>query len=218
MRISSRVRMLTEPEGEAVAVRLLREYFTPWPMGRFTGSRFESLGGGGDRPEIADVFTSEDLVAVSCLAVEIPSSAALQILELQSRRLNDLLHEIPADLALVRVDPSDITTGWPAWDLYYELKAIDGLGVTKVSKLLARKRPHLIPIRDKYVASELSLADAFWLPLAGELREGNSALHKRLLTLRSAAGLPDSVSALRILDVLTWRAAKGHLHELPPVR
>ncbi|MEU1854184.1 DUF6308 family protein [Streptomyces sp. NPDC019990] len=30
----------------------------------FTGSRFEHLAGGGDRPEIADRITAEDLVAV----------------------------------------------------------------------------------------------------------------------------------------------------------
>ncbi|MFG2715305.1 DUF6308 family protein [Streptomyces goshikiensis] len=47
----------------------------------FAGSRFEHLAGGGDRPEVADRITAEDLVAVQTLSVTVPGSVALDILE-----------------------------------------------------------------------------------------------------------------------------------------
>ncbi|MGY6026908.1 DUF6308 family protein [Streptomyces spinosirectus] len=36
------------------------------------------------------------------------------------------------------------------------------------------------------------------------LRAGDGALHHTLLTLRQAAGVPGTVSALRVCDVVLW--------------
>ncbi|MDQ0688688.1 hypothetical protein QFZ56_007651 [Streptomyces achromogenes] len=47
----------------------------------FTGSRFEHLAGGGDRPEVADRFTAEDLITVQTLSVTLAVPVALDILE-----------------------------------------------------------------------------------------------------------------------------------------
>ncbi|MFF4147785.1 DUF6308 family protein [Streptomyces sp. NPDC001698] len=58
----------------------LRRYFgIGMPPGGvpFTGSRLEHLAGGGDRPEVADRFTAEDLIAVQTLSVTVPASVAL---------------------------------------------------------------------------------------------------------------------------------------------
>jgi hypothetical protein len=47
-----------------------------------------------------------------------------------------------------------------------------------------------------------------WEPLRAALRANEYALHDRLLRLRDRVGLPDVVSALRILDVIAWREGK----------
>ncbi|MFD7679195.1 DUF6308 family protein [Streptomyces sp. NPDC060187] len=66
------------------AVGDLRRYFgigRPNEVLPFTGSRFEHLAGGGERLEVADRITAEDLVAVQTLSVTVPASVALDILE-----------------------------------------------------------------------------------------------------------------------------------------
>jgi hypothetical protein len=43
-----------------------------------------------------------------------------------------------------------------------------------------------------------------WEPLRRALREDDFALHRRLVRLREAAGVPAEVSAVRVLDVICW--------------
>ncbi|MGQ4719142.1 DUF6308 family protein [Streptomyces anulatus] len=62
----------------------LRRYFAiglPPGAGVFTGGRFEHLAGGGDRRQVANRFTAEDLIAVQTLSVTVPASVALDLLE-----------------------------------------------------------------------------------------------------------------------------------------
>jgi hypothetical protein len=58
---------------EDVAVDLVRECFADGPDGRarYSGAYFERLGGGGDRPEVANQVTADDLLAVSVLGVPV---------------------------------------------------------------------------------------------------------------------------------------------------
>lgn len=211
MRRDRRLSDLLEPTREDAAVELLREYFAPRPPGLFTGSQFERLGGGGDRPAVAFEFTAEDLIAVTMLAVEIRRDVALHILVADRNHLSELLRQIPTDLDLVDVDPATITADWPAWRLYDALLAVHHLGRTTVTKLIARKRPRLIPIYDTEIDRTLGLDEgAHWVPLAAELRANDRQLHGRLVELHASAGLGPEVSPLRVLDVLAWRVGKGH--------
>jgi hypothetical protein len=57
------------------AADAVRRYYTPHPDGRFTGAYFERCAGGGDRPEVANTVTAEDVVAVSMLSVRIEGSS-----------------------------------------------------------------------------------------------------------------------------------------------
>ncbi|MFD5877344.1 DUF6308 family protein [Streptomyces yangpuensis] len=62
------------------AIPDLRRYFgtgLPCVTAPFTGSRFEHLAGGGDRPAVANPVTAEDLIAVQTLSVRIPAQVAL---------------------------------------------------------------------------------------------------------------------------------------------
>lgn len=68
-----------------LAVRRIKKYFDP--QGKFAGRRFEFLGGGGDKTGAANVFTAEDIVAVSMLSVYVPNEATIAILETSSLEL-----------------------------------------------------------------------------------------------------------------------------------
>ncbi|MBF0689655.1 MAG: hypothetical protein IR158_18035 [Cellulomonas sp.] len=101
---SRRLARYLEPQHTDDAAHVVRTYYTPRPTGGFTGAHFERLGGGGDRPAIADEFTAEDLVAVSMLSVEAVGNAALEILLHRRNHLCELLRHVPTDTTLGAVD------------------------------------------------------------------------------------------------------------------
>ena len=179
----------------------------------FTGSRFEHLAGGGDRLEVADRITAEDLVAVQTLSVTVPAPVALDILEGRlGTRLSGLLQAIPRDIDMVDADAVVVAYGSPAdraWSLLCEQH---GVNWVIAGKVLARKRPRLLPVYDRIVRCAVGRPPSFWLALHAALREDEAALHRQLLELRQAAGLPETVSALRVCDVAVWmnHRAVGH--------
>lgn len=72
-----------------------------WYLDRktFSGAWFETLGGPGDDPAVADRFTSADIVAVSTLSVRIPGWAAITLLEARAGEFNRLLEAVPSNRA-----------------------------------------------------------------------------------------------------------------------
>lgn len=83
-------------------------------------------------------------------------------------------------------------------------------------KLLARKRPRLLPVYDKVVRCALGRPrPSFWLALYAALREDDRALHRQLLALRQVAGVPEAVSALRVCDVAVWMGHRAEGHACP---
>jgi hypothetical protein len=94
------------------AADVVRRYFAPREEGGFTGAYFERLGGGGDRPEVADVFTAEDLVAVSMLSVRVEGHAAIEILDRRSDRLSELLRAVPTGVSLGDLAADDLGESW----------------------------------------------------------------------------------------------------------
>ncbi|PRZ08602.1 hypothetical protein BCE75_101278 [Isoptericola sp. CG 20/1183] len=189
----------------AEAIDHLHRYF-----GRLTndsgwaGSRFERFLGGGDEIAVADRFVPADLVAVTLLSVQVPPRAALQLLEDRQREFATLLSRVPRALDLVDVDPSLIDEDWPAWQLWSQLKRLPGVGWVTAGKLLARKRPRLVPVYDSVVRDAVSPDGSFWTWLANALRADECALHRHLLSLRREAGIGDDISALRVFDVVVW--------------
>ena len=134
----------------------------------------------------------------------------MEILGPRALLLEKLLAAIPSDLDLVELESIGREQLPDAWELWSALRGVPDLGPTTVSKLMARKRPRLIPIFDSVVKAHLmGGGDQHWVPLHAELRADDRALHRRLLELRTAAGLPEAVSALRVLDVLTWMEGSG---------
>ncbi|MET9856205.1 DUF6308 family protein [Streptomyces sp. NPDC006450] len=199
----------------AEAAADLRRYFDVERAGvapAYTGSRFEHLDGGGDRADIADVVTAADLVAVQMLSVQVPPRAALALLEGRlARELSLLLSQIPTDIDMANAEPALLRPGSPADRAWHLVQGEKGMGPVKTSKLLARKRPRLLPVYDQVVRCAVGRPESFWLSLRGALAADGNALHEQLLALRDGVGVPETVSALRICDVVLWTGHEaGH--------
>ncbi|MFC8496010.1 DUF6308 family protein [Streptomyces sp. NPDC057235] len=214
--LGQRLRVLLSSER---AVGDLRCYFgvgLPPDMAPFTGSRFEHLAGGGDRPEVAGRITAEDLLAVQTLSVTVPAPVALDILEGPlGVQLSDLLQAIPKDIDMADADVSVLADGSPADQAWNLLRDQYRVNWVIAGKILARKRPRLLPVYDRVVRCAVGRPPSFWLALHTALREDNAALHRQLLTLRRAAGVPETVSALRVCDVAIWMGHQAEGHACP---
>lgn len=175
----------------------------------FTGGWFDQLSGGGDRQEVANQVTSDDLLAVEMLGVRYPAPVALQLLigDL-GRELSALLAEIPLEVDLANstnMEPNPVAVDGYACQAWRLLISQRGVGRVKASKLLARKRPRLLPIYDNVVAGGAGYwAACYWTCLRRVLQQDDSALHRRLFQMRRDAELPDSISPIRVLDVAVW--------------
>ncbi|TQE21440.1 hypothetical protein Sipo7851_40840 [Streptomyces ipomoeae] len=214
--LGQRLRVLLSAER---VVDDLRRYFgLGVPLGGvpFTGSRFEHLAGGGDRPEVADRITAEDLVAVQTLSVTVPAPVALDILEGRlGVRLSGLLQAIPRDIDMVDAEEDVVAYGSPADQAWSLLCEQYGVNWVIAGKILARKRPRLLPVYDRVVRCAVGRPPSFWLALHAALREDDAALHRRLLELRQVAGVPETVSALRVCDVAVWMSHRAVGHACP---
>jgi hypothetical protein len=193
-------------EGPEVVDRIQTYYD---PNGRYSGRRFEFLDGGGDQVEVAHVFTAADIVAVSMLSINVPGSAAIEILETRSEELSDLLSEIPLGVTLwdaeeAVVDDHDSV----AAHLYRRLREIKSVGPVTANKLIARKRTQLLPVWDSVVGGALQPeSENFWIPLRNSLLKDNRAILNRLGEIKSEAQLDVDPPLLRVLDVAVWMAA-----------
>lgn len=197
--------------------RLVSGYFAQTDHGpRFTGSRFETLGGAGDAPEIANRFTAADLMAVTALSVKVTARAAVWIVEDGAAQLTKWLSAIPTDLEPGSAEGRELLTtpDSPVHRLFGDLKALDKVGWVTSGKLCARKRPHLVPVYDKHVRTAVG-APASWWTLVADAFDDPSFLAK-LDQLRGLPAVPEHVSRLRVLDVAIWMQRHGHQWLLTP--
>lgn len=205
-----RIPWVLTAEYEAVATRLLQLYFGKDGRGpAFTGALFQKIGGRGDAEEWKNVARAEDALAVAALSVDIPAKAAFALLGDRSEEVTRLLTDIPVGVDLVEED-ADVSAESPASRLWYLLRKGVGIGPTTTSKLMARKRPQLIPIYDSVVRDALGLKDSrgHWEGMQRALRGNDKELHHRSVRLRADAGLDSDVSALRVIDVVLWMHGK----------
>jgi Family of unknown function (DUF6308) len=191
-------------DDDAPALKLLRDYYRkPFGYGPFyTGSAFDTWDSTGTRSQDVNVFTADDLVAVTFLSVRVGPLAAHVLLDERRSDFSEILEMIGPDHDLV--DEATIPSDWPAWELDRELTCLPDVGPTIASKLIARKRPRLMPIYDSVVSKVLGTKKHHWEPIRVALRKDDHALHNRLLRLKEKADLPEEVSVLRVLDVIAW--------------
>lgn len=189
---------------------LLRRYWALLPNGApaYTGARFERLTGGGDRPQVANHFTPADFIAVATLSVDVPVRAVLRVLEPSGcNPYSCLLSQIPMDLELAAAEERHVAKDSPAWNLWQSLRDIDGIGSIGAGKLLARKRPRLLPVYDsviKKVFERPSTDLSFWSDVRHSLRADHGILVAHLEDVRGLAGVGEDIGILRILDTAAW--------------
>jgi hypothetical protein len=195
------------------AVRAIRRYFEePSALnGRigFTGRRFERFERGGDRSEICDRITLADLVAVTLLGVEHGvGRVSLAIIEDKHDEITGLLSQVPVT-ALHEVAYEVIDEDSAAWRLWALLCTAGGehRSVT-VCKLLARKRPALLPVYDTVVATQLGEPRDIWRCYWTWFNDKPSRVHDTK-ALRADVGGVDDISLLRCVDVALWMFGTG---------
>jgi hypothetical protein len=195
-------------EARRLAVQALMSYYGD--RDHYTGAAFDRL----IRDSRPDRFEPVDLVAVSMLSVTVPPRATLRLL---SGEFDHLLRRVPGD-ASIWSEPWRLDRGGDAWTLWAAVAELDGVGRTITSKLLAAKRPSLIPVYDQHVDEALDLGPNMWgfwqavatHPQARDLLTAVADVTKR-------AAVPGRVPALRVIDVVVWmhqhgwtRHAAGH--------
>lgn len=194
---------------DADAVAHLEAYFTQRTSTgapAWTGARFEALAGGGDRPETADRLHGDDIVAVTLLSVSVPRDVVLPLLEGDlGKQIALLLARVPRQAAITDSDAAaHLGEGqalWQAWDL---LNAQRGIKWVTASKLLARKRPALVPVYDRVVRCAFGHPAHPWEWLVVHFADHDADLAGRLAAVREQAGVDAGVSVLRVLDVIVW--------------
>ena len=188
------------------AAILLQRYYAHDQDGlpAYTGSQFEAIAALNTDPYS---IGPADFTATSMLSVAIPAQAAIRLLGPDADEITELLHQIPVDCDIIDANPDDLITDAAASRLWHLLRrGTDGLGRTRTSKLLAAKRPRLIPIWDSFVneATGLDTVD-YWRQFQVVLTAEDHAIWKWLTDLRGhVTDMPTTVSNLRILDVLLW--------------
>jgi len=191
------------------SVRDLGVYFgvnAPPSSPVFSGRRFGSLGLGGRRDDDPNQFTAADLLAVQCLSVTVPIEVAIDLLEGDlGLQIGDLLAKINSDTDLGTGDSrSLVDDGQEADQAWKLLKRQDDVGWVTAGKLLARKRPRLIPIWDNVVRCAFGRPKSAWIWLDHMLREKDGMLLQLLSKAREDGELTEQISLLRTLDVVVW--------------
>lgn len=173
----------------------------------FTGRWFEEFSAMGD----PNRFEPSDVLAVEALSVKVPPEAAGQLLITDSERFNSLLRQIPREQNLWEVKRLDVNVGGAADHLHTALRTLPGIEWVTAGKLMASKRPKLIPILDSEVRALIKPPkEMFWVTLHDELSDPA----KRSAISDVCKPAPPQVSLLRRIDVALWMAAT-HGTKLP---
>lgn len=160
--------------------------------GPFAGTLFDLLG---ENP--SNVLTLDDLLATTLLDISWRPLAVRALLA-EGDHVTAGLATIPTNLDLWNAGPDAIQS---ATVLHQWFDQLPGVGPVIASKLLARKRPRLVPIHDDVVFRVLAPPrNKFWVTLAAALTD--SALRAAIEDLRPAGD--ESISLLRLLDVAIW--------------
>ena len=185
---------------KAQASRFLAEYFdTTQPDGGYTGRWFEYFSALSDERHL----DANDVAAAATLSVPLDGKTVRSLFE-RAGELDAYLAAAPGrDAKLWEIDEVDLADGAPLAEAYNLLRSIPGIGKVTASKLLACKRPHLIPIRDTVVEQLLAADAAWWLPWRAVVSDQSM---RNLVEEVTPANVPAGISILRRLDVILWRA------------
>lgn len=204
------------------AVEYVRRYMHGSEAERYSGSWFDSypsppteaaqLGG------VANGIDADDIIATTMLSIEVRLRSTsgfdpLKLLRLAENhaKIADLLQQLPTDTDLHELSGEQYQSligadQAPAAQLWTLLRDEDKIAFPPVTtfKLLARKRPRLLPLRDGLLQRALGAPPDWWRAW-WEAFQADPALVDRLDDIRNAASAP-TLSTLRVADVAVWMA------------
>lgn len=217
----------TELKPAELAAGYLRTYLTgedplltdDWPaIGRHFNEQLET----DTDPR---VISASDVVAVSFLSVNVPARASWTILTDLRAQLTKTLVEIPEELSIE--DPRCTYTLYAAEEETGEVAPLQelwnllrrdpqgskwGMGATTTSKLMARKRPGLVPVQDSVVVNALGAEDStywlmWWQAMHLKDESGCAVVVDFARAVREAVPAAANLSLLRVLDIVIWMHA-----------
>ena len=183
-------RIVGDPDAPTLTARFFE------PEGPFAGETFDLLD---LETSDANVFNVADLLAVTFLDVTVRPPAVRRTLGTDQSRLSLLLSAVRDDVDLWNATDDDLARAEMVWRT---LRGYDGIGQTTAGKLLARKRPRLIPVVDSVVKDALAAPPGtYWVSLRAALSDPDR--RTRIEELRPE-GLDRRISTLRLLDAAIW--------------
>lgn len=187
------------------------------PESNFAGSTFTQLG-----PRDSAAVTAVDLLATGTLSVTIPPRAVRRILEdaETQRELSRLLSALPP-VKLESTTAADFASMCEFYDLVKASLARADTASSNpwvtASKITARKRPDLYPVRDRVVCKYLGIQnlndrEKDWYVFRELLRDQEiqgllSDLPDLARKARKGVALHIETEPLRLLDAALWRFA-----------
>lgn len=193
-------------------------------MRSYTGAWFSQLAG----PDPTRISTA-DLAAVTTLGVDVPAGVAIWLLQPDNQdEIARLLRGIP-NLSIASAPRAILEPGSPADELWQLLKSRrwpegavlrNGLGPVTAGKLLAAKRPELIPIWDHWVDEALvPPRRQFWESMWEQFQDDRFGAELRAVRDAALSAcrtedviVPAQPSLLRTLDIVVWMRFYGCLH------
>lgn len=167
---------------------------------RYSGAWFDRLA---DRSD-PYTFTTSDLVAVTMLSVTVPAHAAIRILEPERDDWSHLLRSIGGDHPIWEADEAELATDSPANELWHRLQGLGGIGPVIAGKLLAAKRPNLLPVYDRHVQAALGWPRGqFWLAMQASMAQAHQAVAEAISEAEVV------VAPLRAVDIVVWMHQHG---------
>ncbi|WCE38830.1 DUF6308 family protein [Brevibacterium sp. BDJS002] len=183
----------------------------------YAGATFAGL-----KPNAAGEITDTDLLAVTTLSVDIPVLAVRRILE--DNAIQSKIHGALEALAACALEDT-VAQSFPSMEAFYDLvKSLLAKADTKssnpwvtASKIAARKRPDLFPVRDRVVCKLLGIhrhgdRAKDWvvyreLMRDEEVRSALSAAVAKAEAVEDQREVNFDLEPLRQLDVALWSAA-----------
>jgi hypothetical protein len=155
------------------------------------------------QPNPPNVLERVDLLAVMLLDVRFSPPAVRDLVEAPTVNWSQLLSAVPADVDLWRARAKHLTAVETAWT---ELRSVPGIDRVIAGKVLARKRPRLVPIVDSVIERAVQAFDGTYWATIKEYTE--SAGNRREIEALRPLGVSRTVaSTLRLLDAAIWMSA-----------
>jgi hypothetical protein len=188
-----------------LAGQLLRAYLGP---GNFSGAMWDGAVERRSAEHYRNVIDAEDLYLPALLSAPIRRTAGHTIL-LERDRIEVLLTAVDPHLELWG-DASEVEESLlAAEELIRLLQGIKHIGPTRASKLVAGKRPRLIPIWDLQVSAAIGAGGMTWMDYWTVWRGSlTQECVGQLDLIASEAGSP-GLSPLRVLDIVIWMSEWG---------